>query len=144
MYTNKLIINYAFPEGFPFFSLIFNTCLIYHFNHTKSFPLHIKWPIRKVVSVHSRTFLIGRFYFAVISTSTQPISSISSAFNTDVCLYRNLLKLASLLPRSVVQLYHYWFLHFRCDVIIWNTQMIKNWLVMFYDVYCCIKTFYIM
>ena len=47
--------------------------------------------------------------------------------------YRNLLKLARLLSRSVVQLYHYWFPHFRCYVIIWNTQMVKNWFVMFYN-----------
>jgi len=89
--------------------------------------------------IHSTTFLIGHFYFAVISTSTQPISSKFSAFYTDVCLYRNPLKLASLLSRSVVQLFNYWFLHFLCDVIIWNTQIITNWLVMFYNVYCCIK-----
>jgi len=89
---------------------------------------------------HLTSLLIGHFYFAVISTSTQPISSKYLAFYTDVCSYRNLLKLASLLSRSVMQLYHYWFLHFRCDVIIWNTQMIQHWFVMFYNVYCCIKT----
>jgi len=60
-------------------------------------------------NIHSTTFLIGHFYFAVISTSTQQISSKFSAFYTDihVCLYRNPLKLANLLSRRVVQLYHY-------------------------------------
>jgi len=96
------------------------------------------------MDVHSTIFLIGHFYFAVISTATQKNSSKFSAFYTDVCSYRNPLKSASLLSRSVVLLYNYWFLHFRCDVIIWNTQMIKNWFVMSYNVYCCIKTFYIM
>jgi len=58
-------------------------------------------------TVHSTTFLIGHFYFAVISTSTQPISSKCSAFYTDICSYRNPLKLASLFSRSVLQVYHY-------------------------------------
>ena len=87
--------------------------------------------------IHSTTFLIGHFYFTVFST--KPISSKFSVFHTDVCKYRNPLKFASLLSRSVVQLYHYWFPHFRCDVIIWNKQLVKTWCVMFYKVYCYIK-----
>jgi len=94
-------------------------------------------------TVHSTTFLIGHF-FCCFTTSTQPISSKFLAFYTDIWSYRNPLKLANLFSRRVVPLYHYWFLHFRCDVIIWNTQIIKIWFVVFYNVYCCIKTFYIM
>jgi len=64
---------------------------------------NLKWKI----DVHSTTFLIGHFYFAVFLILLKPISTKFSAFHTDVCLYRNPLKLASSLSRSVFQLYHY-------------------------------------
>ena len=93
--------------------------------------------ISKSFKLHSTTILIGHFYFAVISTSVQPMSSKFSAFYTDVCSYRNPVKLASLLSRSVVQLllmstFSVWHHH-------WNIQMIKNCFLRFYSVYCCIK-----
>ena len=91
---------------------------------------------------HLTIFLhvIGHF---ILLFSRHPQNQ-SRRFFTD--LYRRMfvpisIKVASLLSRSVVQLYHYWFLHFRCDVIIWNTQMVKTWFVIFYKVHCCIKHF---